>query len=225
MPQNSGGGVRNSTYSVYLEPALRNGSCHLVANALAARMCSMAGAPSAWNMKSMANATALAPPAKSSCAGGAYNSPQLLMLSGIGDAAALKSLGIDPLIDLPGVGGNLQEHPLVYVTFSARDSLLTTLRMDRMARAMLRNGSSTDRRAGRQWRQRQVLLRTLPDLDRPDIQIMLTTIRADAKPWLLRLAKPQWTWPVCLLHPHSRGIGDAEVRRFSRTAGNPLQHV
>ena len=42
--------------------------------------------------------------------GGAVNSPQLLMLSGIGPADHLKSLGIRPLHDLPGVGGNLQDH-------------------------------------------------------------------------------------------------------------------
>ena len=43
-------------------------------------------------------------------AGGAVNSPQLLMLSGIGPADHLKSVGIRPLHDLPGVGGNLQDH-------------------------------------------------------------------------------------------------------------------
>ena len=42
--------------------------------------------------------------------GGAVNSPQLLMLSGIGPADHLKSLGIRRLHDLPGVGGNLQDH-------------------------------------------------------------------------------------------------------------------
>ena len=41
--------------------------------------------------------------------GGAFNSPQLLMLSGIGPAAALRAQGIAPLVDLPGVGGNLQD--------------------------------------------------------------------------------------------------------------------
>jgi choline dehydrogenase len=42
--------------------------------------------------------------------GGAINSPQLLMLSGIGDADALRALGIKPKLDLPGVGKNLQDH-------------------------------------------------------------------------------------------------------------------
>jgi choline dehydrogenase len=44
---------------------------------------------------------------------GAINSPKLLMLSGVGDAKALRSLGIDVVMDLPGVGENLQDHVLV----------------------------------------------------------------------------------------------------------------
>ena len=51
------------------------------------------------------------------CAG-AYNSPQLLMLSGIGPAAHLRSLGIDLVRDLPGVGQNLQDHVMVPVAYS-----------------------------------------------------------------------------------------------------------
>ncbi len=42
-------------------------------------------------------------------AGGTFNTPQVLMLSGIGDAAGLAALGILPAVDLPGVGGNLQD--------------------------------------------------------------------------------------------------------------------
>jgi choline dehydrogenase-like flavoprotein len=51
------------------------------------------------------------------CAG-AYNSPQLLMLSGIGPAAQLQSLGIGLVRDLPGVGQNLQDHVMVAVAYS-----------------------------------------------------------------------------------------------------------
>jgi choline dehydrogenase len=49
---------------------------------------------------------------------GAYNSPQLLMLSGIGPAAHLRSLGIDLVCDRPGVGQNLQDHVMVPVAYS-----------------------------------------------------------------------------------------------------------
>jgi choline dehydrogenase len=49
------------------------------------------------------------------CCGGAFNSPQLLQLSGIGNAAELETLGIDVVHDLPGVGENLQDHLEVYI--------------------------------------------------------------------------------------------------------------
>ena len=48
-------------------------------------------------------------------AGGAFNSPQLLQLSGIGNADHLSSVGVDPVHNLPGVGENLQDHLEVYV--------------------------------------------------------------------------------------------------------------
>lgn len=47
--------------------------------------------------------------------GGAFNSPQLLQLSGIGDPEHLESLGIDVVSALPGVGANLQDHLEVYI--------------------------------------------------------------------------------------------------------------
>lgn len=47
--------------------------------------------------------------------GGAFNSPQLLQLSGVGNASELEALGIDVVHDLPGVGENLQDHLEVYI--------------------------------------------------------------------------------------------------------------
>ncbi len=47
--------------------------------------------------------------------GGAFNSPQLLQLSGIGDSQHLRSVGIEPVAHLPGVGENLQDHLEVYI--------------------------------------------------------------------------------------------------------------
>ena len=47
--------------------------------------------------------------------GGAFNSPQLLQLAGIGDPSHLQPLGIDPRVELPGVGENLQDHLEVYI--------------------------------------------------------------------------------------------------------------
>jgi choline dehydrogenase len=49
------------------------------------------------------------------CCGGAFNSPQLLQLSGIGNAAELRAVGVDVVHDLPGVGEHMQDHLEVYI--------------------------------------------------------------------------------------------------------------
>jgi len=54
------------------------------------------------------------------CCGGSINSPQLLQLSGIGNAPELQDLGIDVVHDLPGVGENLQDHLEVYVQYACK---------------------------------------------------------------------------------------------------------
>ena len=53
--------------------------------------------------------------------GGAIASPQLLMLSGVGPAAHLGEMGIPVVRDVPGVGRNLRDHPIVYVTWKTRE--------------------------------------------------------------------------------------------------------
>ncbi|MCL2582842.1 MAG: choline dehydrogenase [Streptosporangiales bacterium] len=53
--------------------------------------------------------------------GGAVNTPQLLQLSGVGDAGLLRDLHIDVVADLPGVGANLQDHLEVYVQYACKE--------------------------------------------------------------------------------------------------------
>ncbi|MGB0384945.1 MAG: choline dehydrogenase [Ardenticatenaceae bacterium] len=55
------------------------------------------------------------------CCGGAINSPQLLQLSGVGNARELEKLGIEVVHDLPGVGENLQDHLEVYVQYACKE--------------------------------------------------------------------------------------------------------
>jgi choline dehydrogenase len=52
--------------------------------------------------------------------GGAINSPQLLQLSGVGNARELEELGVRPVHDLPGVGENLQDHLEVYIQYASK---------------------------------------------------------------------------------------------------------
>jgi choline dehydrogenase-like flavoprotein len=67
---------------------------------------------------------------------GAINSPRLLMLSGIGPADELKALGIKPIADLRGVGGNLQDHLCTNVHVTLKDPISYD-RQDRYPRALL----------------------------------------------------------------------------------------
>jgi choline dehydrogenase len=52
--------------------------------------------------------------------GGAFNSPQLLQLSGVGNAAELEAVGVRPIHDLPAVGENMQDHLEVYVQHASK---------------------------------------------------------------------------------------------------------
>ncbi|MBI3968925.1 MAG: mycofactocin system GMC family oxidoreductase MftG [Chloroflexi bacterium] len=55
---------------------------------------------------------------------GAIGSPQLLLLSGVGPKSELRSVGVEPLHELPGVGENLRDHPVVATLFDVREGLL-----------------------------------------------------------------------------------------------------
>lgn len=67
---------------------------------------------------------------------GAFESPKLLMLSGIGPAAHLQGHGIEPIVDLSGVGESLQDHPNMPLTFEINDRSLSFARYQRLDRAV-----------------------------------------------------------------------------------------
>ena len=104
--------------------------------------------------------------------GGAINSPHLLLCSGIGPAAQLQELGIPVVADLPGVGENLQDHPLLPVCFAAANSPRVDNSLSGPAyRDFLasRTGPLITTRtfAGAFWR-------TQPDLPAPDMQVFFS---------------------------------------------------
>ncbi|WP_202385553.1 GMC family oxidoreductase N-terminal domain-containing protein [Altericroceibacterium endophyticum] len=143
-------------------------------------------------------------------AGGVYNSPQLLMLSGIGPAHHLKDMGIDPIVDLPGVGRNLSEHAGFWTEHAAREpvTLIKDLRADKVALSfaqwlLLGKGLMTT-----QCNSCHAEIKSRPELAHPDLQIYFNPIAADAKPWVPLISKKQqhrMTSVVCLLQPKSRG--------------------
>ena len=81
--------------------------------------------------------------------GGAVNSPQLLMLSGIGPADQLTSVGIRPLFDIPGVGGNLQDHldAAILQNCKTRDTYDAPTSCGRSGSTRLNKGAPAPRRS------------------------------------------------------------------------------
>ncbi len=143
-------------------------------------------------------------------AGGAFNSPQLLLLSGVGPAADLEALGIAPLHDLPGVGANLQDHQSVGAVFAASGPITfeSQLRFDRLALSVLRwqllgSGPVADLPVAAQG-----FLKIRPETGGADVQFLVSPVSMGARSWF-----PGWRAGAghvfsianVLLHPRSRG--------------------
>ncbi|HWK41329.1 MAG TPA: GMC family oxidoreductase N-terminal domain-containing protein [Croceibacterium sp.] len=142
--------------------------------------------------------------------GGAYNSPHLLMLSGIGPAEHLKAHGIEVVHDSPGVGRNLQEHPTASLEWNATKpvTFLNELRWDKIALNSLRWALTGKGPMAYQVNSCNVVVRTRPELERPDLQIMVNPIRFDAQTWFPGIKAVQehvWWAGLVQLHPESRG--------------------
>jgi 4-pyridoxate dehydrogenase len=141
--------------------------------------------------------------------GGVFNSPQLLMLSGIGPAAHLRDMGIAPLIDLP-VGRNLRDHLQVRIRWSRLrpGPFRSLMRADRIALAMaqawlLRTGPATSLPNGL-----KAFLKSRPELEAPDLEFLFNAAPLDARMWFPGVTPPYedafGIHPV-LLHPRSQG--------------------
>ena len=155
---------------------------------------------------------------------GALNSPQLLMLSGVGDADALRQLGIAPVQHLPGVGAGLQDHlsiPLIHRRAGPEGPLHSLLRVDRLLPALLRawlngTGPATVLPSGV-----NAILRSRPGLDAPDIQVIFGAGAMEARPWFPGFN--DWQDVFYLrptgAHPQSRGrvtLASADPRDMPR---------
>ncbi len=116
-------------------------------------------------------------------AGGAFNSPQLLQLSGVGPAALLRSLGIDVVADMPGVGADLQDHLQVRMVYRCNEPITMNdvingwrHRFGAGLRYMLSRKGLLTIGAGYAG----AFLRTRPELATPDVQIHFLIYSADA---------------------------------------------
>ncbi len=113
-------GRRLSAARAYLHPVLRRTNLHVTTRAFVTKILFTGKRAVGVEFTHRKGAARQARAGEVILSGGAINSPQLLQLSGVGNASQLSSLGIDVLADLPGVGENLQDHLEVYVQFASK---------------------------------------------------------------------------------------------------------
>jgi len=141
---------------------------------------------------------------------GAYGSPQVLKLSGIGPADELKAAGVTPLHDLAGVGRNLSEHPNYTNFYRLREArgLTPFLRFDRATAAVARWHLRHDGVFATNGASANIFLRSSDTLDRPDMQLTPMSVSNSAGMWFPGFTPPPvhcYTVRIGVMHPHSRG--------------------
>jgi choline dehydrogenase len=114
------GGRRWSAADAYLRPALRRPNLTVVTDALVTRVTVERGRATGVLLRHRGADVTVRAEREVVLAAGAVQSPQLLLLSGVGPAAALREHGIEVAADLPGVGEGLQDHPYVPVSWFTR---------------------------------------------------------------------------------------------------------
>ena len=202
-------GRRGNLARVFLEPAMRRPNLSLVTHAQATRLLFEGTRATGVEYLQHGQRRSATAAREVILAGGTYGSPGILLHSGVGPAAELQRLGIEPRVDLPGVGRNLVEHPFLFLGWRARtDAFVCQLRADRAAVSVLRwalagtGPFATNGAAG------NIFIRTLPDLDRPDMQFTCIAAAMSARDvWFPLIGKrPQ----------HVIGVGVSMIRQDSR---------
>ncbi len=217
-------GRRDSTARAYLHPALGRRNLHVGVRALATRIVLEHGrAVGIEYHQRRAKFTARAAREVILCAG-AINTPQLLMLSGIGDPDHIGEFGIRATVPLRGVGRNLQDHcstGLLHERLQPGPFVAAT-RADRLARNLARayvagSGPATDVPSGF-----MAFVKTDSGCAIPDIQFLFRSGSSHAGPWFPGI-RPAWTDGfICrpiLLRPRSRG----QIRLRSAAPHHPVR--
>ena len=196
---------RWSAASAYLRPAVERNrnNVHVISNALVERIILDRDRAMGVRYKQKDGRDEVARCSREIIlAGGAVNSPQLLMLSGIGPADHLKSVGIRALHDLPGVGGNLQDHldASLLQFCKTRDTYDTANKLVSLYQYWKdKKGPGTSPIA-----ESGGFLSTRAGLSAPDIQLhFLPVLVVDHG--RTKMKKNGYSLHVCTLRPESRG--------------------
>lgn len=179
-----GGGRRCSTSVAYLRPALNRPNLRLETGALAQRVLIDRGRAVGVEYTQSGQTRTAHATREVILSGGAINTPQLLMLSGIGPADQLRSHGIRVVLDQPQVGGNLQDHLDLGMSFQCAEPV---------SHAWM--GSTTGKlRVGLEWMLRQTgpgasniweiggFARAMPDSDLPTVHYHVAPMKIDPRP-------------------------------------------
>jgi 4-pyridoxate dehydrogenase len=212
-------GRRSSSASAYLQPARRRPNLTIVVDARANRVIVEGDRATGVEYVQAGSPTVASASKEVLLAGGAVNSPQLLMLSGIGTPNELREHGIDCKAPLSGVGKNLQDHLAVGVGFSRKDTgtFYRNMRADRVAlsfaqAAVAGTGFAADIPSG--W---VAFVKSRPDVAIPDIQFLFRAVPGLMGPYFPPF-KPAFedgfACRAVLLRPKSRG-------RVSLVSGDP----
>ena len=203
-------GRRCSAAVAYLRPALGRRNLTVIVKALATRVV-MDGTRAAGIEYACGGRREVARAAREVIlAGGVINSPQLLMLSGIGDPAALAPHGIPVRIALPGVGKNLQDHISVGPSWlrNGSGSFRREMRLDRILRSLVRayhrgQGIASDLPGGI-----MAFLKSRESGELPDIQLLFNAAPMTAYAYFAPFRRAYADGFACravLLRPESRG--------------------
>ena len=158
---------------------------------------------------------------------GSIGSPQILELSGIGSAPALQAHGIQPVVDLPGVGSNLQDHLQIRAVFKVQGvQTLNTLANSWWGKLRIGMEYMFKRSGPMSMAPSQLgaFTRSSPDQAWPNIEYHVQPLRLDAFGEPLH-PFPAFTASVCNLNPSSRGsvhITSADFRQAPAIAPNYL---
>lgn len=202
-------GRRASTYAAYLKPAMSRPNLTVLTHAMTQRVLTEGKRAIGVEYRHDGQIKTANARREVILSGGSYNSPQLLMVSGIGPAEHLREMDIPVVHDLPGVGQNLSEHPRVPVLFEAAPvTFVNELRYDKATLSVLRWFFLGTGPFARQVNSANPVLRTDPRLAQPDIQLWCNPVTLDAHLWFPGVKKRpphKLTADVILLHPDSRG--------------------
>jgi choline dehydrogenase len=200
-------GWRCSTAVAYLKPARDRANLAVETNAQATRIVLDGRRASAVDYRQAGETRRVVARREVILAAGALQSPQLLLLSGIGPGAHLQDQGIAVAHDLPGVGENLQDHLQLRLIYKCTKPITTNDDLASWWRSLKIGARWLFRRAGPLAigiNQGGLFTRVMPGSATPDIQFHFATLSAD-----LAGAKPHpfsgFTMSVCQLRPTSRG--------------------